>query len=285
MLKPGSVAMSWKNYSSDAEGDLSRKNNGLYGTRSNVGWWTDLGSIQAKKATRRGKMAHVTKIVNNIYKLIENPLAVTEVRSAILLLNEAFNGFVTRHEEYVAVLKDDIDIELATDKFVEIENKVVSCKSKAEDYIVAQQKEISSQSRCSKEQKCLISASAPSSISSSSKTSIDSFSKDKREYPARKKLDGIKERQYYEKQLQDLKIETLKREMEIRRELELREAELEEKNRLDEAQTNKSSKSIDRLFKEEKSHLDQVQTNKALKSLDRLFKEEKSRLDQVNSAQ
>ena len=75
-----------------------------------------MGNIRAKKATRRGKMAHVTKIVNNIYKLIENPLAVREVRSAILLLNEAFNGFVTCHEEHVTVLTDDIDIELATDK-------------------------------------------------------------------------------------------------------------------------------------------------------------------------
>ena len=89
---PGTITMSWKNYSSDAEGGLSRENNDLYCTRSNVGWRTDLVNIQAKKATRRGKMAHVTKIVNNIYKLIENPLAVREVRSAILLLNEAFNA-------------------------------------------------------------------------------------------------------------------------------------------------------------------------------------------------
>ena len=221
--------MRWKNYLSDAEGGLNCKNNDLYGTRSNVGWRTDLGNIQAKKATGRGKVAHVSKIVN-----------------------------------------DDIDIELATDKLADY------ILDKSEDYTVAQQKEISSQSRCSKEQKCLISASAPSSISSSSKKSIDSFSKDKREYQARKKLDGIKERQYYEKQLQDLKIETLKCEIVIRRELELREAELEEKNRLDEAQTNKSLKSIDRLFNKGKSSLDEVQTNKASKSLG---------LDQVNSAQ
>ena len=173
--------MSWKNYSSDAEGGLSRENNDLYGTQSNVGWRTDLGNIQAKKATRRGTMAHLTKIVNNIYKLIENLLAVREVRSTIHLLKEAFKGFVTRHEEYVAILIDDIDIELPTDKLVEIENKVISCKLKAEDYIAAQQKHISSQSRCSKERKCLISASVPSSILSSSKKCIDSFSKDKRE--------------------------------------------------------------------------------------------------------
>lgn len=100
-------------------------------------------------------MAHVTKIVNNIYKLIENPLAVRDVKSAMLLLNEAFNGFVTRHDEYVAVLTDHIDIELATDKLIEIKKKVVSRKLKAEDYIAVQQKEISSQSQGSKEQKCL----------------------------------------------------------------------------------------------------------------------------------
>ena len=58
--------MSWKNYSSDAEGGLSRENNDLYITRSNVSWRMDLANIQAKKATRRGKMAHVTKIVKEI---------------------------------------------------------------------------------------------------------------------------------------------------------------------------------------------------------------------------
>ena len=113
-----------------------------------------------------------------------------------------------------------------------------------------------------------------------------STSKDKREYQVRKKLDGIKERQYYEKQLQDLKIETLKREMEIRRELELREAERDGKiGSVTRLKTNKLSKSIGSSFKEEKNRLDEAQTNKSSKSIDRLFKEEKSRSDEVNSAQ
>ena len=242
-----------------------------------------MANIQAKKATRRGKIAHLTKIVNNIYILIENPSAIREVKSAILLLNEAFNCFVTRHEEYVAVLTDDIDIKLATDKLIEIENKVVSCKLKAEDYIAVQPKEISSQSQGSKEQKCLISTSAPSGIASSSKKSTDTSLKNRQEYQARKKLDGIKERQYYEKQLQDLRIETLKREMEIRRELELMEAERDVKiGSVTRLKTNKSSKSTGLLFEEENKHLNQVQTNKSQKSTGSLLKEEKNRLDQFN---
>ncbi len=220
-----------------------------------------MANIQAKKATRRGKMAHVTKIVNNIYKLIENSSAIREVKSAIRSLNEAFNGFVIRHEEYVTVLTDDIDIDLATDKLVEIENKVASCKLKAEDYITVQQKEVSSQSQNSKEQKCLISFSAPSGVSSSSKKSTDRLSKREQGKQARKKLDEVEERHYYEGKLQDLKLETLKREMEIRRELELRQAERYiESGSVARSKANKSlnPKSISSLSKEEKNRLAQV---------------------------
>ena len=112
--------MSLENYSSDAGGRLNRENKDLNCLRSNEDWRSDLANIQAKKATRRGKMAHVTKIVNNIYKLIENSSAIREVESAIRSLNEAFNGFVIRHEAYVTVLTDEIDIDLATDKLVEL---------------------------------------------------------------------------------------------------------------------------------------------------------------------
>ena len=74
--------------------------------------------------------------------------------------------------------------------------------------------------------------------------------------------------------------------MDIQRELELCEAERDRKSgSVTRVKTNKSSKSIDRLFKEEKNCLEEAPTNKSSKSIDRLFKEEKSRLDQVNAAQ
>ncbi len=108
---------------------------------------------------------------------------------------------------------------------------------KAHD-ITVQRKKISSQSKNSKEQKCLISFSAPSR-----KKSTDMLLKKEQEKQARKKLDDIKERHYYEGKLQDLKVEILKREMEIRRELELRQAErCVESGSVAGSKANKSSK-------------------------------------------
>jgi hypothetical protein len=92
-------------------------------------------NIQAKKASRRGKMSHVTKLLNNIYNLIETSGSIRELDRVINSLNEAFSGFVKRHDEYIAVLTsevDEIEIDLATDKLVEIEEKIENCKLKAE---------------------------------------------------------------------------------------------------------------------------------------------------------
>ena len=186
----------------------------------------ELLNIQAKKASRRGKMSHVTKLLNNIYNLIETSGSIRELDRVINSLNEAFSGFVKRHDEYIAVLTsevDEIEIDLATDKLVEIEEKIANCKLKAEQYISAQQKESESQRRGSQE-KCLLSVSACSRVPSRKKSTYTHLSKEQ-EYRSRKRLDEIKERHHYEEKLQDLKLKTLKREMQIRRELEIRQAE------------------------------------------------------------
>ena len=49
----------------------------------------DLSNIRAKKASRRGKMSHVTKLLNNIYKLIETSGSTRELDRAINSLSEA----------------------------------------------------------------------------------------------------------------------------------------------------------------------------------------------------
>jgi hypothetical protein len=187
----------------------------------------ELLNIQAKKASRRGKMSHVTKLLNNIYRLIETSGSIRELERVINSLNEAFSGFVKRHDEYIAVLtseRDEIEMDLAIDKLVEIEEKIANCKWKAEQYISAQQKELESQSRGSQEEKCLLSVSTRSHVSLRKKSTYTHLSKEQ-EHRSRKRLDEVKERHQYEEKLQDLKFNTLKREMQIRRELEIRQAE------------------------------------------------------------
>ena len=95
---------------------------------------------------------------------------------------------------------------------------------KAEQYISAQQKESESQRRGSQEEKCLLSVSACSRVPSRKKSTYTHLSKEQ-EYRSRKRLDEVKERHHYEEKLQDLKLKTLKREMQIRRELEIRQVE------------------------------------------------------------
>ena len=141
----------------------------------------ELLNIQAKKASRRGKMSHVTKLLNNIYNLIETSGSIRELDRVINSLNEAFSGFVKRHDEYIAVLTsevDEIEIDLTTDKLVEIEEKIANCKLKAEKYISAQQKESESQRRGSQEEKCLLSVSARSRVSSRKKYTYTHLSKE-----------------------------------------------------------------------------------------------------------
>jgi hypothetical protein len=70
----------------------------------------------------------------------------------------------------------------------------------------------------------LLSVSARSRVSSRKKSTYTQLSKEQ-EHRSRKRLDEVKERHHYEEKLQDLKLKTLKREMQIRRELEIRQAE------------------------------------------------------------
>ena len=85
--------MSTKNELSDAEGGSSRGNRDLNCTQSNEDRQTDLARIQARKTSRRGKMAHVTQILNNIYIFIENQTDIREVESAIQSINETLNFY------------------------------------------------------------------------------------------------------------------------------------------------------------------------------------------------
>jgi hypothetical protein len=129
-------------------------------------------NIQAKKASKRGEMSHVTKQLNNIYNLIETTGSIRELDRVINSLNEAFSGFVKRHDEYIAVLTSkvvQIEIDLAIDKLVEIEEKIANCKLKAEQYTSAQQKESESQRRCSQGDKCLLFVSSRSRVLSRKK--------------------------------------------------------------------------------------------------------------------
>ena len=79
----------------------------------------------AKKASRRGKMSQVTKIVNSLNNLIANNASRREIQGMKISLSEALSGFKNRHDEYIAILTDEEEIDIATEKlFGKIPRKI-----------------------------------------------------------------------------------------------------------------------------------------------------------------
>ena len=61
---------------------------------------------RSKKASRRGKMAHVTKILKWLNSLFTHDASRREIEGMVISLNEAMAGFKVYHDEYVATLID-----------------------------------------------------------------------------------------------------------------------------------------------------------------------------------
>ena len=111
----------------------------------------------AKKASRRGKMSHITRIVNSLNDLIANNASRREIQGMKISLKEALSGFKSRHDEYIAILTDDEEIDAATEKLFEIEERANRCLAKDEDHLETSAKSSRLSSSSTTERKSLCS--------------------------------------------------------------------------------------------------------------------------------
>ena len=223
---------------------------------SNEELLSDMKSAKIK-ASRRGKMSHVTKIVNSLNNLITNNASRREIQGMKISLSEALSGFKSRHDEYIAILTDDEEIDVATEKLFEIEERANCCLAKVEDYLGT----LAKSSRCSSsstiERKSLFSK---LSSKESKRQTVSSNISDEQQ-TAERRLEDIKDLHKYEERLQDLKLQPLRREMEIRREMQLREVE-QKLERTFKTHSNIDKGSRGQLVKEESEAISKVEENK-----------------------
>ena len=175
---------------------------------------------RAKKASCRGKMSHVTKIINRLSALILENVGRREVEALMNLLRDAIQGYKVYHDEYILTLTDEAEMDLALNKLVELEEKAIICLSQAEEYIERFEKSCHASSRSSnpsRDKKYL------ASKGSSNRSKINTGSK--KTDSVTKKIDDLKERLKYEEKLRQVKVHALKREIEIRGEMQRRKAE------------------------------------------------------------
>ena len=143
----------------------------------------------AKKASRRGKMSHVTKIVKSLNNLIASNASRREIQGMKISLSEALSGFKNRHDEYIAILTDDKVIDVATEKLFEIEERVNCCLAKVEDYLETLAKSSRCTSSSTIERKILFSK---FSSKESKRQTVNSNISDEQEN-AERRLEDIKE--------------------------------------------------------------------------------------------
>ena len=210
----------------------------------------------AKKASGRGKMSHVTRIVNSVNDLIANNASRREIQGMKISLKEALSGFKSRHDEYIAILTDDEEIDVATEKLFEIEEQANRCLAKVEDYLETLVKSSRFSSSSTIERKSLCSK---HSSKESTRQTVNSNISDE-QLNAERQLEDMKELHKYEEKLQDLK-QSLRREMEIRREMQLRETE-RKLERTFKTHSNIDKGSRGQLVKEESEVNSKVEENK-----------------------
>ena len=216
---------------------------------------SDIKSV--KKASRRGKMSHVTRIVNSVNDLIANNASRREIQGMKISLKEALSGFKSRHEEYFAILTDDEEIDVATEKLFEIEERANRCLAKVEDYLETLVKSSRFSSSSTIERKSLCSKHS----SKESKRQTVNCNISDEQLNAERQLQDMKELHKYEEKLQDLKLQSLRLEMEIRREMQLREAE-RKLERTFKTHSNIDKGSRGQLVKEESEVISKVEENK-----------------------
>jgi hypothetical protein len=134
-----------------------------------------------------------------------------EIEGMMKSLQEAMKGYTAYHNEYISTITDDKEMDLALDKLIELEGKTLNCLAEAEEYNTRFTKSSRLSSKSSKDEERL-SCKSKKSIASEKDREID------------KTFEELKNRLDCEEKLYQNKLRALKREIEIRREIQFDES-------------------------------------------------------------
>ena len=119
--------------------------------------------ILAKKASRRGKMSYVTKLINNVNKQVSENGEPRQVDFNIQSLKKAMTSFRDFNDEYVENLADSDEIDRAFTTLLSTEDKFQQCIEAAESYLAHCRRETSSNRSSGKSGKYSMSSSSTGS--------------------------------------------------------------------------------------------------------------------------
>ena len=138
--------------------------------------------------------------------LIANNASRREIQGMKISLKEALSGFKSCHDEYIAILSDNEEIDVATEKLFEIEERANHCLTKVEDYLETLLKSYRFSSSSTIERKSLCSK----RLSKDSKRQTANSNINDEQLNAERRLEDMKELHKYEEKLQDLKLQSLR---------------------------------------------------------------------------
>ena len=119
--------------------------------------------ILAKKASRRGKMSYVTRLINNVNKQVSENGEPRQVDFNIQSLKKAMTSFRDFNDEYVENLEDSDEIDRAFTTFLSTEDKFQQCIEAAESYLAQCRRKTSSNRSSGKSGKYSMSSSSTGS--------------------------------------------------------------------------------------------------------------------------
>ena len=119
--------------------------------------------ILAKKASRRGKMSYVTRLINNVNKQVSENGEPRQVDFNIQSLKKAMTSFRDFNDEYVENLEDSDEIDRAFTTLLSTEDKFQQCIEAAESYLAQCRRKTSSNRSSGKSGKYSMSSSSTGS--------------------------------------------------------------------------------------------------------------------------
>ena len=119
--------------------------------------------ILAKKASRKGKMSYVTRLINNVNKHVSENGEPRQVDFNIQSLKKAMTSFRDFNDEYVENLEDSDKIDRTFTTFLSTEDKFQQCIEAAESHLAQCRRETSSNRSSGKSGKYSMSSSSTGS--------------------------------------------------------------------------------------------------------------------------
>ena len=92
-------------------------------------------NVSAKKASIRGKMSYVTKLINNVLKQVSDNGEPRHIDFNIQSLKRAMSSFREFNDEYVKCLEDPMEIESVYTNLLSMEDDFQQCIEAAESYL------------------------------------------------------------------------------------------------------------------------------------------------------